>query len=88
MRDPWTSVNTSPQPSLFRLTASAVTLQALIDRAEGTVVLAVQTIDPISGELNALWSTGPIRIDDYEDAACAADREFFSQLWDAAGPFA
>lgn len=87
MRNPWSDVKTPPQPPLFTLPASAVTFQALIDRDEGSIVFGVQTVDPISDVLTALWVCPPVPIDRYLKAMHEAHRQFLEQLYDAAGPF-
>ena len=88
MRNPWTNVNRGPQPPLFSLPAQAVTLQALIDKDNGSIVFAVQTVDPITDTLNALWSSSAVPEDRYLKMLHTAHSEFLTQLWDAAGPFA
>jgi hypothetical protein len=87
MRNPWHIVNGPPQTPLFRLAASAVTLQALIDHDSGSLVFGVQTVDPINDQLCALWSSAPIELERYLKGLHEAHSEFLSQLWDAAGPF-
>lgn len=87
MQNPWKNVNTPPQPVLFRLPAVAVTYQALVDHEAHSIVFGVQTVDPITDTLNALWVSSPVDIDRYLKAAVKAHREFADQLWKAAGPF-
>lgn len=88
MRNPWKEVKDAPQPPLFSIPASAVTLQGLIDREAHSVVFGVQTVDPISDTLNALWVSSPLQLDRYLKGLHEAHREFLNQLYDAAGPFA
>ena len=88
MRNPWRTVNSVPQPPLFGLAASAVTLQALVDREEQSVVFGVQTVDPINDNLVALWVSDPVSADRYLKKLHMAHKEFLTQLWDATGPFA
>jgi hypothetical protein len=88
MRNPWKDVKDGVQPPLFHLPAAAVTLQALVDHDNGTVVFAVQTVDPISDHLIALWSSSPVPVERYLKALHEAHREFLEQTWEACGPFA
>lgn len=88
MRNPWRDVKTVPQPPLFRVPALAVTLQALIDHEDGSMVFGVQTVDPISDTLQHLWVSSPVPVDRYLKAMHEAHREFLEQLYEASGPFA
>lgn len=88
MRNPWREVNASPQPPLFSLAAQAVTLQACVDHDNGTVVFAVQAVDPINDNLIALWCSQPVPVERYLKAMHEAHREFLTMLYDATGPFA
>jgi len=88
MRNPWKDVKDGVQPPLFALPAYATTLQALVDHDNGTVVFAVQTVDPIADSLVALWSSAPVPVDRYLKMMHSAHKEFLEQLWQAAGPFA
>lgn len=88
MRNPWKHVNTPPQPPLFVLPALAVTLQCCVDRENGSVVFGVQTVDPITDTLNALWCSSPLPEERYLAGLHEAHAEFLRQLWDATGPFA
>jgi len=87
MRNPWKDVNTAPQPSLFGLPAVAITLQALIDHEAHSAVFGVQTVDPITDTLNALWVSAPVDLDRYLKASREAHTEWLRQLWEGAGPF-
>jgi hypothetical protein len=88
MRNPWRNVNTCAQPPLFGLPALAVTFQALVDQEAHSVVFGVQTVDPITDTLNALWVSSPVDLDRYLKACREAHNEFLKQLYEAAGPFA
>ena len=88
MRNPWSDVKSSPQPPLFALAAQAVTLQACVDNENGTVVFAVQAVDPINDNLIALWSSAPVPVERYLRTMHTAHKEFLKLLWDATGPFA
>jgi len=88
MRSPWKEVNTGAQPPLFSLPAVAVTLQACVDAEAGTVVFAVQAVDPISDNLVALWTTGPVPVDRHLKKMHEAHKEFLDLLWHFTGPFA
>lgn len=88
MRNPWRDVKAIPQPPLFSLPASAITLQCLVDRENGSVVFGVQTVDPITDTLNALWCSAPLPEERYLTGLHEAHREFLRQVWDATGPFA
>ena len=88
MRNPWSDVKTGVQPPLFDLAAQAVTLQACVDRDNGTVVFAVQAVDPINDQLIALWSSSPVPVERYLKTMHTAHKEWLSLLWDACGPFA
>lgn len=87
MRNPWREVKSAPQPPLFRVAAASVTLQACVDHENHSVVFGVQTMDPVSDTLQALWSSSPVDLDRYLKALHEAHQEFLRQLWDAAGPF-
>jgi hypothetical protein len=87
MRNPWKDVNGEVQPPLFRLPAVAVTLQALVDLEEHSVVFGVQTVDPISDRLVALWSSAPTDLDRYLTTLHEAHKEFLRELHDATSPF-
>jgi hypothetical protein len=87
MKNPWKLVNSAPQSPIFVLPAAAVTMQSLVDREEHSMVFGVQTVDPISDTLNALWVSSPIDLDRYLNGLHDAHAEFLRQLWDAAGPF-
>lgn len=87
MRRPWKDVNGEVQPTLFRLPAAAVTLQALIDHEEHSVVFGVQTLDPIEDRLVALETWFPVDLDRYLKTMHDVHKTFLRQLWDAAGPF-
>jgi hypothetical protein len=87
MRNPWKEVKDGVQPPLFALPAVAVTLQALYDRDNGTVVFAVQAMDPINDQLIALWSSAPVPEERYLRALHEAHREFLELMWDQLGPF-
>lgn len=88
MRNPWSNVKDGVQPPLFSLPAQAVTLQALVDNDNGTVVFAVQAVDPINDHLIALWSSAPVPVERYLKALHEAHKEFLNLVWDACGPFA
>ncbi len=88
MRNPWTDVKHGVQPPLFSIPAQAVTLQACVDHENGTVVFAVQTVDPINDQLIALWSSSPVPVERYLKTMHEAHREYLNQLWEACGPFA
>lgn len=87
MRTPWREVKSVPQPPLFNLAASAVTLQACVDLESGSVVFAVQTVDPINDNLVALWSSSPVPVERYLKTLHQAHKEFLTQLWEQTGPF-
>jgi len=88
MRNPWSDVKSGAQPPLFSLAAQAVTLQACVDNENGTVVFAVQAVDPINDQLIALWSSSPVPVERYLKTMHQAHREFLELLWEATGPFA
>ena len=87
MRNPWKDVKDGVQPPLFHLPASAVTLQALVDTDNHSLVFGVQTVDPISDHLVALWTSAPVPLDRYLKMLHEAHREYLEQLWNATGPF-
>jgi len=88
MRLPIRHVNKIPQPPLMHTVACATTLSALVDHDEYTVVFVVETTDPTTHTLQALWSSAPHPLDRYLKGMHQAHKEFLKQLWDAAGPFA
>jgi len=58
-----------------------------VDQEDHTVVFGVQSVDPISDTLTALWVQPPLDLDRYLKGAHAAHKEWLRQVWDAAGPF-
>jgi hypothetical protein len=87
VRNPWSTRSDVPQPPLFSLPARAVTLQALLDLEEHSVVFGVQTLDPITDTLNALWVSSPVDLDRHLKALHEAHSEFLTQLYNAHSPF-
>jgi hypothetical protein len=87
MRNPWHVVNGPPQPPLFAIPAVAITLQACIDRDNGSVVFGVQAVDPINDQLVALWSSSAVPEDRYLKTMHEAHREWLELLWEHTGPF-
>lgn len=51
------------------------------------MVYGVQSVDPISDSLTALWVSSPLDLDRYLKGCRKAHSEFLTQLWDACGPF-
>lgn len=88
MKMPHEFVNSDVQPSLFPLPAAAVSLHALIDRVDETVVFVVEARDPVSGHLSALWSSAPVPTDRHLKGLHEAHKEFLRVMWDVTGPFA
>lgn len=88
MKNPFESVNSDVQPSLFPLPAVSVSLHALVDCVDQTVVFVVESRDPLAGTLCALWSTPPVPAENHLKRLHEAHKEFLEQVWNATGPFA
>jgi hypothetical protein len=88
MRNPWSDVKSGTQPPLFMVPASSITLQACIDRDNGTIVFGVQAVDPINDQLMALWSSSPVPVERYLKTMHQAHKEWLDLLWQFSGPFA
>lgn len=82
------NVNAVVEPTLFPLEAVAVSLHALTDAMDQTVVYVVESRDPISGKLVALWSSSPMPFGTEDRGMRQAFKEWSAQVWNATGPFA
>ncbi len=81
-------VNAVVEPPLFPYEAGAVSLLALVDRVDGSVVFVCEARNPTDGRLCALWSSAPLPLDRFITGMHEAHEEFLKMLWEATGPFA
>ena len=88
MKKPHEVVNSVVQPSMFPLSSVAVSLHALVDNLDQTVVFVVESRDPLEGSLCALWSSAPVPSENHLKGLHTAHKEFLRQVWDVTGPFA
>lgn len=79
---------THVQPPLFRGGALALTLQALLDPDEETVLFVVAAEDVPSKKLVALWSSSPQPFEDFNGSLQEAFDELVKLLFEHSGPFA
>lgn len=87
MNESPTSVKTHEEPQLFRSGAVVLSLQALCDYTDETIVWVCEARDPIDGKLRALWSTGPLPFHDADEHSRMAGREFTRLFKALTGPF-
>lgn len=73
---------------LFKYEACSVSLHALVDGVDQTVVFVAESRNPSDGKLCALWSTSPLPLDRFLDGMHEAHAHWLEQVWDATGPFA
>jgi len=81
-------VNSIISPPLFPYEACAVSLSALCDGVDKTVVFVAEARNPSDGRLCALWSSSPVPLDRHLEAMHEAHAAWLEMLWDATGPFA
>lgn len=81
-------VNAIIEPPLFPYEAGAVSLSALVDRVDQTVVFVVEARNPSDGRLCALWSSAPLPLDRFIKGLHEAHEEWLKLVWEATGPFA
>lgn len=87
MKIPDEPVNTYTEQQLFPSGGLAITLQALIDHDEATVLYVVEARDVSIGKLIALWSTAPVGLDHDTRQRSQAVREFLGLVAEHSGPF-
>jgi hypothetical protein len=87
MNDQDTQVNPPVEPTLFDGGALSITLEALLDPDDHTVVFIVRAFDVPVGKLIALWSSAPVSYDDYHRARDRALREWRDLVHQHSGPF-
>ena len=76
------------QQALFSHTrAAAISLVALVDPDDRTVVFTVTAVAYPTKELVALWSSSPIGFEEHAVKLDQALAEFSQQVWDKTGPF-
>ena len=82
-----TVVNTFVEPSLFPGGALSITIEAMLDPEECTILFVVRAFDVGAGKLIALWSSAPAPFEDFGDIRERAWREFRILSDDHSGPF-
>lgn len=87
MTDPQSEVNTPVQPALFPGGAIAITLEALLDPSDHTVIFVCRAWDVPTDKLIALWSSAPVDYGYHDTARDRALREFRIVLDQHTGPF-
>lgn len=80
-------VNPPVEPTLFPGGALSLTIEALLDPEDCTVLFIVRGWDVGAGKLIALWSSSPKSFDDYELDRRRAWKEFYDLLTEHTGPF-
>ena len=80
-------VNTVISPSLFPGGALSITLEALLDPLDYTVLFVVRAYDVPSDKLIALWSSSPVGYDNHSREVQRALNEFGELLRTHTGPF-
>lgn len=80
-------VNTWSQPAMFGPRAVAVSLLALIDPEDETVLFVCEAREAPGERLVALYSTSPVPMHEHLRKLSEAYKEFTAMLWDATGPF-
>lgn len=81
------SVNPPVEPTLFPGGALSITLEALLDPLDGTVLFYVRAFDVGASRLIALWSSSPQPFEDFAIVERRAVREFTNLTRDHSGPF-
>lgn len=87
MKTDTANVNPHVEPVLFPGGALSITVEALLDPHDCTVVFVVRAYDVGSDKLIALWSSSPQGFDDYERYHKQALQEFSKLLHEHSGPF-
>lgn len=87
MKIPDVPVNTPVEHQLFRSGGIAVTMQALIDHDDATVLYVVEARDVSAGKLLALYSTAPVGLDQDTKERQRALREYLALVESHSGPF-
>lgn len=87
MNDSRVPVNPPVEPPLFPGGALSLTLEALLDPEDHTVLFVVRGWDVGAGKLIALWSSSPVGYDDLDRTRRRALHEFASLLDTHTGPF-
>lgn len=80
-------VNHDVQPSLFPGGALSITLEALIDPQDQTVLFVVRGYSVVDDKLIALWSSAPVGFEDFARLARQGQVEWSSLLDEHTGPF-
>lgn len=87
MNFPASEVNPPVEPPLFPGGALSITIEAMLDPEDCTVLFVVRAWDVGAGKLIALWSSSPRSFDDLERERKRALREFSTLLETHTGPF-
>lgn len=87
MNETTANVNPPVEPVLFPGGAICVTLEAMLDPEEGTVLFCMRAMDVGVGKLIALWSSAPVPFEDYGRTQWQALKEFGDVVKDHSGPF-
>lgn len=87
MNDSSAHVNPPVEPTLFPGGALSITVEAMLDPQEFTVLFVVRAFDVGAGKLVALWSSAPTGFDDYGMVQRRALNEFTKLVEHHSGPF-
>lgn len=81
-------VNVPVEPTLFPGGALSITLEALLDPEDHTVLFVVRGWDVGADKMIALWSSSPQPFENYTQASRRAHTEFSTLVEAHSGPFA
>jgi hypothetical protein len=87
MNEPDQIVNPYVEPALFPGGALSITIEAMLDPDEATVLFVVRAFDVGAGKLIALWSSSPAPFEDSDRERRRALREFGALCDQHSGPF-
>ncbi len=80
-------VNPQVEPTLFPGGALSITLEAMLDPEDHTVLFCVRAFDVGAGKLIALWSSSPVGYENYYGVQLRALSEFRALVAQHTGPF-
>jgi len=81
------TVNIPVEPVLFPGGALSISLEALLDPLDCTVLFVVKAFDVPTGKLVSLWSSAPVPFEDFSKEMQRAIREFRELVQEHTGPF-
>lgn len=80
-------VNTPVEPAIFPGGALSITIEALLDPDDCTILFVVRAFDVPAGKLIALWSSSPVGFDGFGREQRRALTEFNELVELHTGPF-